>query len=145
MGFLEMLVTTALCRKYLQPLLVHVAGTLEWPPYSSSPSWTVHRAPILGVRIWQANRASTDYDKFFEKPVITIGVFFMVVSIPGLIGACCRVSLLLWVYLLAMFFPILLLFWFIVFAFVVTKKGVGSAISNCRHKEYYPGDYSNWL
>lgn len=99
----------------------------------------------MGVRIWQANRASTDYDKFFEKPVITIGVFFMVVSIPGLIGACCRVSWLLWVYLLAMFFPIVLLFWFIVFAFVVTKEGVGSAISNCRHKEYYSGDYSNWL
>lgn len=101
--------------------------------------------PILGAGIWLANRGSTDCEKFLEKPVIAIGVFLMVVSIAGLIGACCRVSWLLWVYLLAMFLLILLLFCFTVFAFVVTNKGVGEVVSNRGYKEYHLGDYSNWL
>lgn len=69
----------------------------------------------------------------------------MLVSIAGLIGACCRVSWLLWVYLLAMFLLILLLFCFTVFAFVVTNKGVGEVVSNRGYKEYRLGDYSHWL
>jgi len=77
--------------------------------------------------------------------VIAIGVFLMLVSIAGLIGACCRVSWLLWVYLLAMFLLILLLFCFTVFAFVVTNKGVGEVVSNRGYKEYRLGDYSHWL
>lgn len=52
------------------------------------------------------------WEVFFEKPVIAIGVFLMLVSIAGLIAACCRVSWLLWVYLLAMFLLIFLLFCF---------------------------------
>jgi uncharacterized membrane protein YbjE (DUF340 family) len=48
--------------------------------------------PILGGGIWLANRESTDCKKFLEKQVISIGVFFMVVSIIGLIGVCYRVS-----------------------------------------------------
>lgn len=101
--------------------------------------------PILGAGIWLANRGSTDCEKFLEKPVIAIGVFLMVVSIAGLIGACCRVSWLLWVYLLAMFLLIVLLFCFTVFAFVVTNKGVGEVVSNRGYKEYRLGDYSHWL
>lgn len=101
--------------------------------------------PILGAGIWLANRASTDCEKFLEKPVIVIGVFLMLVSIAGLIGACCRVSWLLWVYLLAMFLLIILLFCFTVFAFVVTNKGVGEVVSNRGYKEYRLGDYSHWL
>jgi len=69
----------------------------------------------------------------------------MLVSIAGLIGACCRVSWLLWVYLLAMFLLIVLLFCFTVFAFVVTNKGVGEVVSNRGYKEYRLGDYSHWL
>lgn len=101
--------------------------------------------PILGGGIWLANRASTDCEKFLEKPVIVIGVFLMLVSIAGLIGACCRVSWLLWVYLLAMFLLIVLLFCFTVFAFVVTNKGVGEVVSNRGYKDYRLGDYSHWL
>ncbi|OVA06909.1 Tetraspanin [Macleaya cordata] len=101
--------------------------------------------PILGGGIWLSNRASTDCEKFLEKPIIALGVFLMIVSLAGLIGACCRVSWLLWVYLLVMFILIVVLFSFTVFAFVVTNKGAGEVVSERGYKEYKLGDYSNWL
>lgn len=101
--------------------------------------------PILGAGIWLAHKASTDCERYLEKPVIAIGVFLMLVSLAGLIGACCRVSWLLWVYLLVMFLLIVILFCFTIFAFVVTNKGAGEALSERGYKEYRLGDYSNWL
>ncbi|XP_068652518.1 tetraspanin-8-like [Aristolochia californica] len=101
--------------------------------------------PILGGGIWLSTRASTDCEKFLEKPIIALGVFLLVVSLAGLIGACCRVSWLLWFYLLVMFLLIVLLFCFTIFAFVVTNKGAGEAVSGRGYKEYRLGDYSNWL
>ncbi|XP_068647845.1 tetraspanin-8-like [Aristolochia californica] len=101
--------------------------------------------PILGAGIWLSTRASTDCEKFLEKPVIALGVFLLVVSLAGLVGACCRVSWLLWFYLLVMFFLIVLLFCFTIFAFVVTNKGAGEVVSERGYKEYRLGDYSNWL
>lgn len=101
--------------------------------------------PILGAGIWLAHKAETDCEKFLEKPVIAIGAFLMIVSIMGLVGACCGVTWLLWVYLVVMFLLIVLLFCFTVFAFVVTNKGAGQVLSNRGYKDYRLGDYSNWL
>lgn len=101
--------------------------------------------PILGAGIWLSRQGDSICEKFLEKPVIVLGVFLMVVSLAGLIGACCRVSWLLWFYLLVMFLLIVLLFAFTIFAFVVTNKGAGNAISGKGYKEYKLGDYSNWL
>lgn len=101
--------------------------------------------PILGGGIWLSTRASTDCEKFLEKPIIALGVFLLVVSLAGLVGACCRVSWLLWVYLLVMFLLIVVLFCFTIFAFVVTNKGAGEVVSERGYKEYKLGDYSNWL
>ncbi|KAL5973900.1 hypothetical protein ACLOJK_030559 [Asimina triloba] len=101
--------------------------------------------PILGAGIWLSHRASTDCEKFLEGPIIAVGVFLMVVSLAGLVGACCRVSWLLWVYLVVMFLLIVLLFCFTVFAFVVTNKGAGKVVSERGYKEYRLGDYSHWL
>ncbi|KAI4376277.1 hypothetical protein MLD38_014059 [Melastoma candidum] len=101
--------------------------------------------PILGAGIWLAHRASTDCEKFLERPLIAVGVFLLVVSLAGLVGACCGVSWLLWLYLLVMFLLILLLFAFTVFTFVVTNKGAGEVLSGRGYKEYRLGDYSNWL
>ncbi|XP_072980324.1 tetraspanin-8-like [Typha angustifolia] len=101
--------------------------------------------PILGGGIWLATRGSTDCEKFLQGPVIALGVFLMIVSLAGLVGACCRVTWLLWVYLLVMFLLIVLLFCFTIFAFVVTNKGAGEAVSGRGYKEYRLGDYSNWL
>ncbi|KAJ4833127.1 Tetraspanin-8 [Turnera subulata] len=101
--------------------------------------------PILWGGIWLRNSGSSDCEKFLDTPVIVLGVFLLLVSLAGLVGACCRVSWLLWVYLLVMFLLIVLLFCFTIFAFVVTNKGAGQVLSGRGYKEYRLGDYSNWL
>ncbi|KAK4797482.1 hypothetical protein SAY86_029808 [Trapa natans] len=101
--------------------------------------------PILGAGIWLARKASTDCERYLDKPVIVLGVFLMLVSLAGLVGACFRVSWLLWLYLLVMFLLIVILFCFTIFAFAVTNKGAGEALSGKGYKEYRLGDYSNWL
>eukprot|EP01018_Ginkgo_biloba_P011203 Gb_27470 [translate_table: standard] len=101
--------------------------------------------PILGSGIWLATRHATDCEKFLQGPVIIIGVFIMLVSLAGFIGACFRVSWLLWIYLFVMFLLIILLFCFTIFAFVVTNKGAGKVASGRGYKDYRLGDYSNWL
>ncbi|CAL9047709.1 tetraspanin-7-like [Musa acuminata AAA Group] len=101
--------------------------------------------PILSAGIWLGRRATTDCEKFLQGPVIALGVFLLLVSLAGVVGGCCRNSCLLWLYLFVMFILIVLLFCFTVFAFVVTNKGAGEAVSGRGFKEYRLGDYSNWL
>jgi hypothetical protein len=102
--------------------------------------------PILAGGIWLRARADgTECERYLAAAFIAVGVFLMAVSIAGLVGACCRVTCLLWFYLVAMFVLIVVLFAFTVFAFVVTNKGAGQAVSGSGFKEYRLGDYSNWL
>ncbi|KAM0986197.1 hypothetical protein ACFX13_013656 [Malus domestica] len=101
--------------------------------------------PIVWAGVWLSKQGSTECEKFLDKPVIILGVFLMLVSLAGLIGACCRVSWLLWVYLLVMFLLIVVLFAVTIFAFAVTNKGAGKVLSNRGYKEYKLGDYSQWL
>lgn len=101
--------------------------------------------PILAGGIWLSHQGTSECERFLDKPVIALGVFLMVVSLAGLVGACCRVTWLLWVYLLVMFLLILVLFCFTIFAFVVTNKGAGEVVSGKGYKEYRLGDYSDWL
>ncbi|KAA0043105.1 tetraspanin-8 [Cucumis melo var. makuwa] len=101
--------------------------------------------PILWAGVWLSKQGSTECEKYLDKPIIIIGVFLLLVSLAGLLGACCRISWLLWVYLLVMFVLIVILFAFTIFAFVVTNKGAGEVLSNRGYKEYRLGDYSGWL
>ncbi|XVF34318.1 hypothetical protein REPUB_Repub18cG0049400 [Reevesia pubescens] len=101
--------------------------------------------PILGAGIWLSREGVTECERFLDRPVIIIGVFLMAVSLAGLIGACCRVTWLLWLYLVVMFLLIVLGIVFTIFAFVVTNKGAGEVLSGKGYKEYRLGDYSNWL
>uniref|UniRef100_A0A0D9XDX0 Tetraspanin n=1 Tax=Leersia perrieri TaxID=77586 RepID=A0A0D9XDX0_9ORYZ len=102
--------------------------------------------PILIAGIWLRTRADgTECERYLSAPFIAIGVFLLVVSIAGLVGACCRVNCLLWFYLVAMFILIVVTFCFTIFTFVITNKGAGEAVSGRGYKEYKLGDYSNWL
>ncbi|KAI5058358.1 hypothetical protein GOP47_0026528 [Adiantum capillus-veneris] len=101
--------------------------------------------PIIGAGIWLATKHNTDCMRFLQWPVIIIGVFILLVSLAGLFGSCCRITWLLWVYATVMFLLIILLFCFTVFAFVVTNKGAGDAVSGKGFKEFHLGNYSNWL
>lgn len=69
----------------------------------------------------------------------------MVVSLAGFAGACYRNTFLMYVYLWAMFFIIVVLLGFVIFAYVVTDKGSGRPVLNRGYEDYYLGDYSGWL
>jgi len=101
--------------------------------------------PILLTGVWLHKQATSECERFLEKPIIILGVFLLIVSLLGFIGGCCRVTWLLWFYLFFMFLLIVVLFVFTIFAFVVTNKGAGESLSNKGYKEYRLGDYSNWL
>ncbi|KAK7327700.1 hypothetical protein VNO77_21788 [Canavalia gladiata] len=101
--------------------------------------------PILVTGIWLSKQANTDCERWLQRPFIVLGVFLLLVSVAGLVGACCRVTWLLWLYLLVMFLLILVVFAFTIFTFAVTNKGAGEVLSHRGYKEYRLGDYSNWL
>ncbi|EMS56387.1 hypothetical protein TRIUR3_25716 [Triticum urartu] len=102
--------------------------------------------PVLGGGIWLASRAnSTDCIRFLQWPIIIIGLAVMVVSLMGFAGACYRQTWLLRIYLFAMFFIVVALLFFIVFAFAVTDRGEGQVVMNRRFLEYQLSDYNGWL
>lgn len=69
----------------------------------------------------------------------------MVVSLAGFAGACYRNTFLMWLYLFVMFFVIVALIVFIVFAYAVTDKGSGRTVPSSAYLDYYLQDYSGWL
>ncbi|CAN1329564.1 TET8 [Linum perenne] len=101
--------------------------------------------PIIWAGVWLRNHGSSECERFLDTPIIVLGVFLLLVSIAGLVGACCKNSCLLWIYLVVVFLLIVLLFCFTIFAFIVTNRGAGKVLSNRGYKQYELGDYSNWL
>lgn len=101
--------------------------------------------PILAAGIWLASKQPSECLRFLQTPLIIIGLLILLVSIAGLVGSCCRVLWLLWLCLAFMFLLILLLLAFTVFAFLVTNKGAGEAVSGKGFDEYHLGNYSTWL
>ncbi|CAH8274815.1 unnamed protein product [Arabidopsis lyrata] len=101
--------------------------------------------PILSTGIWLSLNASTQCERFLDKPIIALGAFLMIVAIAGVVGSCCRVTWLLWFYLFVMFSLIVIVLCFTIFAFVVTSKGSGETIPGKAYKEYRLETYSDWL
>ncbi|KAJ8422800.1 hypothetical protein Cgig2_024568 [Carnegiea gigantea] len=102
--------------------------------------------PILAEGIWLSSRANTtDCMRFLQWPLIVIGAALMVVSLAGFAGACYRNTFLMYLYMWAMFFILVALIGFVVFAFAVTDKGSGRPVLNRAYSEYYLGDFSGWL
>ncbi|KAF8701322.1 hypothetical protein HU200_033651 [Digitaria exilis] len=88
---------------------------------------------------------ATDCERILRTPALILGAAIMVVSAAGIVGACCRASLLLWLYLFLAALLILAVLCFAVFALAVTNAGAGQAVSGRGFKEYRLGDYSSWL
>ncbi|XP_074317233.1 tetraspanin-8-like [Silene latifolia] len=91
------------------------------------------------------NGSPTHCQRMVEWPVLIMGLTLLVISLMGLIGSSCRISSLLWIYLVVLVALILGWFIFTAFVFFVTNKGVGQAVSGVGYKEYKIGDYSHWL
>lgn len=106
-------------------------AVLAWGIYAGAP----HRG----------GGATTDCQRFLRTPALLQGAAVMVFSMAGIAGACCRASLLLWLYLLLAALLILAVLCFAVFALAVTNAGAGQAVSGRGFKEYRLGDYSSWL
>ncbi|XP_019707847.1 tetraspanin-8 [Elaeis guineensis] len=99
---------------------------------------------IIGIGLWFKLISSAECGKFLQLPILSFGIFLMVVSLFGMVGSCCYVSLLLWIYLFVMFMFILGMLGFTMFTFMVTNKGIGQAIGTS-YKEYSLEGHSNWL
>ncbi|XP_024519460.1 tetraspanin-10 isoform X1 [Selaginella moellendorffii] len=99
---------------------------------------------ILSFGIFLAAKHG-DCEKFFTAPVLVIGAFSLILSLVGCVGAWRDNVCLLWTYLTVLFLLIAGVAVFTVFAFVVTSKGAGHAISGQAFKEYRLGDYSHWI
>ncbi|CAL4997855.1 unnamed protein product [Urochloa decumbens] len=89
--------------------------------------------------------APTDCERFLRTPALILGAAIIIVSAAGIAGACCRASLLLWLYLFLAAALILAALCFAAFALAVTNAGTGQAVSGRGFKEYRLGDYSSWL
>lgn len=101
-------------------------------------------AAVLAWGIY-AGRGATDCERLLRTPALLLGAAIMAVSAAGIAGACCRASLLLWIYLFLAALLILVVLCFAAFALAVTNAGAGRAVSGRGFKEYRLGDYSSWL
>ncbi|KAK9669037.1 hypothetical protein RND81_13G104300 [Saponaria officinalis] len=91
------------------------------------------------------NSSPTHCQRMVEWPILIMGLTLLVISLLGLVGSGCRITPLLWIYLVVLVGLILGWFIFTVFVFFVTNKGAGQAVSGVGFREYKIADYSHWL
>ncbi|XP_062232845.1 tetraspanin-8-like [Phragmites australis] len=104
--------------------------------------------PMLCAGVYFRMRAATECERALQVPVIALGCALLLLSLVGLAGACGRrpaAAPFLWAYVVAVFLLVVAVFAFTVFAFEVTNRGAGSAVSGRGYREYRLGDYSGWL
>ncbi|KAJ6868662.1 hypothetical protein NC651_033674 [Populus alba x Populus x berolinensis] len=91
------------------------------------------------------HHSSSLCQKALQLPLFLLGVSLFVVSLLGLIGSFCEQTFWIKIHSCFNFLLIVGLICFTVFAFIVTNKGAGKALSRIGYREYRLGDYSNWL
>ncbi|KAK6153508.1 hypothetical protein DH2020_013147 [Rehmannia glutinosa] len=99
----------------------------------------------IGLALWYYLKIGSPCERDLRMPLLVIGGALLLVSMAGLMGACCRVSFFMWLYLIALFVMIVGLIAFTAFAIVVTNKGIGKALSENGVGNGKLGDYSWWL
>ncbi|KAL6659145.1 hypothetical protein ACP70R_003185 [Stipagrostis hirtigluma subsp. patula] len=105
-------------------------------------------ALLLGAAVLAAGiyvGGATDCERFLRTPALVLGAAVVAASMAGLAGACCRVTVLLWLYLFAIGLLILAALCLAAFALAATSAGAGRAVSGRGFREYRLGDYSTWL
>ncbi|KAM7268917.1 hypothetical protein ACFE04_011083 [Oxalis oulophora] len=101
--------------------------------------------PILATGIFLSHNVNDQCVEFVQTPIIVIGALLMIVSLAGFLGACCKVTWLLWLYLVVMFLLIVAVLVHTVYTFVITDKGAGEYLNGRGYKEYRLEDYSDAL
>ncbi|CAK7323164.1 unnamed protein product [Dovyalis caffra] len=100
----------------------------------------------IGASVYlRLHHSSSLCQKALQLPLFILGASLFVVSLLGLIGSCCEKTIWIKIYSFFNFLLIVGLLCFTIFAFLVTNKGAGKALSGMGYKEYRLGDYSNWL
>lgn len=100
---------------------------------------------VIGYSVWLYTHDTSLCQRVLRKPLLFIGLALFVISLIGIMASYCRISIVMYLYLIFMYLSILALIVFTVFVIIVTYRGVGKQISGKGFKEYRLGDYSNWL
>lgn len=99
---------------------------------------------LLGSALWMG-RSKTTCEHFLQKPLLILGLAILILSVAGLVGACCDVAWVLWVYLFFMVFIIVALMGLTLFGFIVTSHSGGVVVDGRVYKEFKLEAYHPWL
>ncbi|XP_021855318.1 tetraspanin-8 [Spinacia oleracea] len=91
------------------------------------------------------NGSPTHCQQMVEWPILIVGLILLTISLLGMIGSWCRITSLLWIYIVAVVGIMIGWCIFSVFVFMVTNKGAGKAVSGVGFEEYRVGDFNHWL
>ncbi|CAO2840235.1 unnamed protein product [Amaranthus hypochondriacus] len=102
--------------------------------------------PLILAGYFLKVTADSPCDPVLYKPLLALGLSLLAVSLIGLLGACCRIKLLLWLYLITLFIVIIgLLACLSVGSAVVKGNDRGQDVIGGGVKEYELNTFSGWL
>ncbi|XP_057967844.1 tetraspanin-2 [Malania oleifera] len=100
---------------------------------------------IIAAGVWFASKPDNECIRLFRWPVVLVGVFVLIVSLAGFVGAQWNKESLLVLYLFAMAILIVVLLVLLVFAFVVTRPDGSFSVPGRAYREYSLDRFSSWL
>jgi len=102
--------------------------------------------PILLAGYFVKITANSPCDPIMYKPLLALGTCLLIISLIGLLGSCCRITLFLWLHLIALFVVIIgLLACLTVGGAVIKGGGNGQDVLGGNVKEYELQGFSSWL
>lgn len=91
------------------------------------------------------NSNATVCQKTLQKPLLILGLFLLVLSLMGIIGASCHVSFLLWIYLFLLFLLLVGMIIYQLFCIVIALKHLDSNPEPKGEWEDQFQEYSHWF